>query len=362
MKYKKIVIKIGTSVLAKKTGEIDAASLERIAGGVARVMQKGMKVILVSSGAIGAGMSVLKLSKMPTSLSDIQATAAIGQSQLMHLYSGAFKKYGYSVGQILLTQEDFDHRRRYLNIKYTVDALLAKGAVPIVNENDTVSTDEIKCGDNDRLSSLVTDLSEADALLMLTDVDGLYDEKGSVVKYVENISDSIKALAGEKKLRLTKGGMTTKIAAAERVVASGVDCFIANGRAERILIDILEEGDGTFTYFKSKKMKEKAKKRWIAYSSKIKGHIVVDDGAKKALISNNKSLLASGITAIEGAFKAGDVIGICDTQKKEFARGLTNYSSQEADRIKGAKTGEISSILGYKDHDEVVHRDSLAIL
>ncbi|MBL7158042.1 MAG: glutamate 5-kinase [Candidatus Omnitrophica bacterium] len=362
MKYKKIVVKIGTSVLAKKTGEIDSASLERIACGVACIMQKGARVILVSSGAIGAGMSVLKLDKVPASLSDLQATAAIGQSQLMHLYSAAFKKYGYSVGQILLTQEDFDHRRRYLNIKYTVDALLAKGAVPVVNENDTVSTEEIKCGDNDRLSSLMADLWEADALVMLTDVDGLYDEKGRVLPVVENISDSIKKLAGEKVLRLTKGGMVTKLASAERAVAAGIDCFIANGRAERILIDMLESGKGTFTYFKSKKMKKKAKKRWIAYSSKIKGKIIVDDGAKKALVSGNKSLLASGITAKDGAFKAGDVIGICDTQKKEFARGLANYSSEEIGRIKGVKASRISSILGYKDHDEVVRRDNLVIL
>ena len=362
MKYKRAVIKIGTSVLAKKTGEIDSASISRIAEGVSRVMKSGTKVILVSSGAIGAGMSLLKLDRVPSSLADLQATAAVGQSELMHLYSLAFREHGLSVGQVLLTQGDFDHRGRYLNIKYTLDALIAKNSVPIVNENDTVSTEEIKCGDNDRLSSLVADLAGAEALVLLTDVDGLYDKNGKVVKTVENISDSVKSLAGEKKLCFTKGGMATKLEAAERVTRAGIDCFIASGRADNIIANILKKEKGVFTYFKSKKLKEKAKKRWIAYSSKIKGKIIVDDGAIKALVQGNKSLLASGISGKEGIFQAGDVVGVFDGHKKEFARGLTNYSSQEIGRIKGLKTTQIVDILGYKDHDEVVHRDNLVIL
>lgn len=361
MKYKKVVIKIGTSVLAKKEGTIDKSVIQGMADQISYLVDKGVKVVLVSSGAIGAGLGVLNLKGVPKSLSDLQAIAAVGQNELMHLYSEAFKKKNYLIGQILLTQEDFNERRRYLNIKYTLDTLLSKRIVPIVNENDTVSTEEIKCGDNDRLSSLVTDLCEADALIVLSDVDGLYDEEGKVIKSVENITDDIKKLAGDKCSRFTKGGMATKLDAAERVTASGMDCFIANGRGDRSVLNVLE-GKGVLTYFKAKEVKAKAKKRWIAYSSKVRGKIIVDDGAKKALTASNKSLLATGITGKEGSFKAGDVVGVADSKNKEFGRGLINYSSKEVEKIKGLKTGEIEKALGYKDHDEVIHRDNLVIL
>ncbi|UCD55101.1 MAG: glutamate 5-kinase [Candidatus Omnitrophota bacterium] len=379
MKYRKIVIKIGTSVLAKKDRSIDKGIIENIASQVSCLLDRGVKVILVTSGAIGCGCVILKLKTVPKSLSGLQAIASIGQNELMRFYSEAFKKRNYLTGQILLTQEDFDHRRRYLNIKYTIDALISKNAVPIVNENDTVSTEEIKCGDNDRLSSLVADLSEADSLIMLTDVDGLYDKDGKVITLVEKISEDIKKLSlanvrGSTSLtserdergrtsnaKITKGGMATKIEAAERSINSGIDCFIANGRKADIILNILE-GKGVYTYFKAKPIKAKAKKRWIAYSSKVKGRIIVDDGALRALKEAKKSLLASGIIGKEGNFKAGDVVGISDSKRRDFARGLTSYSSKEIERIKGLKTNEIESVLGYKDHDEVVHRDNLVIL
>ncbi|MBL7155554.1 MAG: glutamate 5-kinase [Candidatus Omnitrophica bacterium] len=362
MKYKKIVIKIGTSVLTKGDGTIDEGIITSIASQVSQLKDKGAKVMLVSSGAIGAGRGILKL--RGNSLSDLQAMASVGQNELMHLYNEAFKKGNYLTGQILLTQEDFNDRRRYLNIKYTIDALLSENIIPIVNENDTVSTEEIKCGDNDRLSSLVADLSEADCLIMLTDVLGLLDKNGRIKKYVEEITKDIEKLVDKKLLSFTKGGMVTKIEAAKRAMQSGIDCFIAKGTKENIILDLLE-GKATYTYFKAMPVKKKAKKRWIAYSSKVKGRIIVDEGAKKALVAKSKSLLASGISGIagkDGSFKAGDVVGISDSKKKEFARGLTNYSSKEIERIKGLKTGEIESVLGYKDHDEVVHRDNLVIL
>ena len=361
MKYKKIVIKIGTSVLAKTGGGIDKNVISCIASGVSSLLDKGASVIIVSSGAIGAGMGILKLKHVPTSLSDLQAIASIGQNELMRLYSEAFKKRKHLVGQILLTQDDFNDRRRYLNIKYTIDALISKKVIPIVNENDTVSTEEIKCGDNDRLASEVADLCEVDSLIILTDVDGLYGKDGLVLPLVEEISEDIKKLAGKKCLSFTKGGMETKIEAAGRAVHSGIDCFIANGKSAENILDILESKTKC-TFFRAKVKKEKAKKRWIAYSSKIKGKIIVDDGAKKALVANYKSLLATGVTGKEGSFKAGDVVGIADSKKKEFARGLTSYSSKEVDRIKGLKTSEIKSVLGYKDHDEIVHRDNLVVL
>lgn len=361
MKYKKIVIKIGTSTLGNPDGSLKEDVLEGVASQICELLDKNMKVTLVSSGAISAGISLLKLRSVPNSLSDLQAVAAIGQNELMRLYHEAFKRRGYMVGQVLLTQEDFNDRRRYLNIKYTIDALLAKKIVPIVNENDTVSTEEIKCGDNDRLSSLVSDLSGADALIILTNVDGLYDQNKKVITAVENVTKDIKRLVLGKCSFFTKGGMMTKIEAAERVTHSGIDCYIANGSNKKIISDILS-GKGLYTYFKAQPKKEKAKKRWIAYSSKVKGGIVVDDGAKKALVSLNKSLLASGIIKKEGGFKAGDAVGIYDLSRKEFARGLINYSSKEIDRIKGLKTSEIEAVLGYKDHDEVIHRDNLTIL
>jgi len=361
MKSKKVVVKIGTSVLAKKDGNIDHGAIESIAHQVADLLNRGIKVIIVSSGAIGAGLEKLRLKALPTALSDLQAAASIGQSELMRLYSDAFKKKNYIVGQILLTQEDFNVRRRYLNIKYTIDALIAKKAVPIVNENDTVSTEEIKCGDNDRLSGLVADLAGCDTLIILSDVDGIYGSDGNVICSVKEITKDIIKLASEKCSFFTKGGMGSKIEACEMAAKSGIHCFIANGKRSSVISDVLEE-KGVFTYFKPKAVTEKAKKRWIAYSSKTKGKIIVDDGAKKALIANHKSLLSSGIVGREGNFEAGDVIAIADTRKKEFARGLTNYNSKEIDRIKGRKTSEIESVLGYKDHDEVVHRDNLVIL
>ena len=357
MKHRKIVIKIGTSVLAKKDGKIDHAVIRNLASQVTSLLDTGVKVILVSSGAICAGRGILKSTS--NSLSDLQAMAAVGQSELMRLYGEAFKKR--NVGQILLTQEDFDDRRRYVNIKYTLDALLSEKIVPIVNENDTVSTDEIKLGDNDKLSSLVADLSGASALILLTDVQGLYDENDRVVEFVDEITEDIEKLIDGKWSVHTKGGMATKVEAARTVINSGIDCYIASGIKSNIVLNILE-GKGLYTYFKAKPIKANAKKRWIAYSSKVKGRILVDEGAKKALTKNHKSLLPSGITTVEGNFKTGDVIDILNTNRKEIARGLTNYSSKEIGLIKGLKTSEVQGALGYKDHDEIIHKDNLVIL
>jgi len=361
MKYKKIVVKIGTSVLTKKKGLIDKGIMDSIAGEIADLMDAGISVVLVTSGAIASGRELLDLKSLPAALSELQAIAAVGQNELMHLYREAFKKRNYRVGQILLTQEDFNDRRRYLNIKYTIDTLLSKKIVPVVNENDTVSTEEIKCGDNDRLSSLVADLAGSELLIMLTDVDGLCDAEGKVVRSVKEVCENIKKLVGKKASSLTKGGMATKLEAAERAIASGIDCVIANGARENVIKDILEE-KVVCTSLKAKPVRPSAKKRWIAYSSKVKGKIIVDEGAKNALTTGLKSLLASGITGKEGTFKAGDVVSISVSKKGEFARGLTNYSSKEMERIKGLKTAEIEAALGYKDHDEVIHRDNLVIL
>lgn len=359
-RYKKIVIKIGTKVIATKDNALDKDRMKDIVGQISEVMDRGIKVILVTSGAIGSGMGLLGLKKRPTDLHKLQAAASIGQSWLMQLYGEYFKERGYLAGQVLLTQEDFDDRKRYLNIKYTIETLLKNGAVPIINENDAVSTDEIKCGDNDRLSSLVSDLCQAEKLIILTDVDGLLDEECEVISLVEEITPRISKLVRMSRCDLGTGGMSTKIEAAKRVMAAGIECVVANGGRKDIILKIME-GGCVGTTFRGKRVKIIAKKRWIAFSSKPKGAISIDSGAKEALF-RNKSLLASGILVLDGIFAKGDVVGIADKDGKEFARGLTNYSSSELQKIKGLKTDEIKGVLGYKVSDEVVHKDNLVIL
>jgi len=360
--HKRIVIKVGTKVIASKERALDKDRIKDIVGQIASVKSKGAEVILVTSGAIGAGMGLLGLKKRPTLLSELQATAAIGQSELMRLYSEYFKQAGYLVGQILLTQEDFNSRDRYLNIKHTINKLLEHDVVPIINENDTVATDEIKCGDNDRISSLVSDVCEADRLVILTDVDGLLDEDGKVIALVTDITSGILKLIGRKSAcDLGTGGMATKLECARTVVEAGIECVMANGKKKDIILKIVN-GENVGTTFTSKKARFIAKKRWIAYSSKAKGRVIVDDGAKAALLKKDRSLLASGIIDTEGSFASGDVISIVDKDGKELARGLVNYSSSEVSKIKSLKSEKFKHVLGYKGHDEVIHKDNLVIL
>jgi len=362
-KNKRIVVKVGTKVITSKDRTLDEEKVRDIASQISAIMDNGLEIILVTSGAIGAGMSLLNIRKRPTDLASLQAAAAIGQNYLMHLYSEYFKAGKYNVGQILLTQEDFNDRKRYLNIKNTINTLLQHRAIPIINENDTVATEEIRCGDNDRLSSLVADLCGADTLIMLSDVDGLLDERGDVVKFVHEINPDILKLGGRSHCDLGTGGMATKIDAARIVTKAGIDCVIANGKEKDVLWRIAIGGENIGTAFKSKKEKLIAKKRWIAFSSKPKGTIRIDDGAKEALRKKNKSLLASGILSVEGDFNSGDVVSILGDDLKEIARGLTNYSSKDIVRIKGQKTNKFKSILGASyNHDEVIHKDNLVIL
>ncbi|MDO8536085.1 MAG: glutamate 5-kinase [Candidatus Omnitrophota bacterium] len=359
-KNKIVVIKIGTKVIASSDKSLDKALLKSLVGQISDILDRGIKVIVVTSGAIGAGMGLLGMKKRPVKTEELQAAASIGQSHLMNLYSDYFKEREYLAGQILLTQEDFNDRARYLNIKKTIETLFSHNAIPVINENDTVSTEEIKCGDNDRLSSLVSDLCRADMLILLSDVDGLLDEKCKVVNFVDDMSSRITKLARESKCELGTGGMASKLESIGRATASGIECVIANGKTKNIITDIID-GKCVGTRFKSSGTIFLAKKRWIAFSSKPRGSIYVDSGAREAL-SKNKSLLASGIVEVDGQFVAGDVIKIADRNFREFARGLTNYSSSELLKIKGLKTGEIKNVLGHKTRDEVVHKDDLVIL
>ncbi len=361
-KDKKVVIKVGTKVITSKDRALDKERVKDIVTQISDIRDKGINVLLVTSGAIGAGMWMLGLKKRPVKLAELQATASIGQNYLMQLYSEYFRERKYIVGQILLTQEDFNDRARYLNIKHTIETLLKHGAIPVINENDTVATEEIKCGDNDRLSGLVADLCGAEKLILLTDVDGLLDENGKVIACVREVSQKIVKLGGKSRCDLGTGGMATKIASARAATKAGVTCIIANGRAKNVLYRIVVDGERVGTSFESGKEKYVAKKRWIAFSSRAKGAIRVDDGARSALCEKDRSLLASGITGVNGDFASGDVVSIAGGDGEEFARGVVNYSSGEIAKIKGRKSGELLSVLGYKGKDEVVHKDNLAIL
>ncbi|MCG2704744.1 MAG: glutamate 5-kinase [Candidatus Omnitrophica bacterium] len=362
------VVKIGSSVLAKDSGGIDEDRIKDIAEQVGAVRKKGLAVILVSSGAIAAGIKILKLGARPESLPDVQACAAIGQAEMMKKYEEAFRRVDLLVAQVLLTQDDINDRERYLNARNTLFALLAQDIViPIINENDTVSTEEIKFGDNDRLSSLVASLIGADKLIIMSDVDGLYKidrkdkTKKSVMRRVDAITDEIESLVIDEASKFGVGGMASKLQAAKIVTNAGIECVILNGKKKNILLDYFS-GEEVGTVFVSKQPRIGARKRWIAYSLKPAGTVKVDNGAKEVLIKKNRSLLASGIIGTSGKFGAGDAVGITDEHNTEFARGIANYSSSDINKIMGTNTKDIEKILGYKYKDEVIHRDDLVIL
>ena len=364
---KRIVVKVGTSLLTTPAKRLDRGRIKNIVEQISKLWDQGIEVLLVTSGSIGAGMGLLGMKTRPQSLPKLQACAAVGQGQLMKIYDHFFKENGKLTAQLLLTQDDLANRKRYLNARNTLSTLIEEGIVPIINENDTVSTEEIKFGDNDRLSSLVANLVGAHLLVMLTDVDGLYrhDTKGrrigGCITEVTKITDDVKKLALKSKSKLGMGGMISKIEAARVCIGSDICCVVANGTKKDILLKIVA-GEGVGTTFLPAETKIQARKHWIAHSSKPKGTIIVDEGAKEALSAKQRSLLSSGITSLEGRFDAGEVVNISWKDKKEFARGITNYSSLELKKIKGLRTGQIKQALGYKPCDEVIHRNQLAIL
>ncbi|MFH1995972.1 MAG: glutamate 5-kinase [Candidatus Omnitrophota bacterium] len=357
---KRVVVKVGTRLLTGEENLLDVEKVRKVVAEIADIRGLGVEVLLVSSGAIGAGMGILGLRRRPSSIHELQAVAAIGQNQLIGLYSELFKEHGIIAAQMLLTQDDFDNRRRYLNMKWTIKELLKKGAIPVINENDSVATDELKCGDNDRLSSLVADLSESECLIVLTNVDGLLDEKNELIRHIEEMTPKMERLVRKTKCDLSLGGMGTKLEAAKQAMGAGIQCVIANGNRKGVLRTIIEKGGVGTVCRPSRRMI--AKKRWIAFSSKTKGAIIVDDGAKEVLVKRNKSLLASGVVSARGRFKQKDVLSVVDEASNEFARGVTNYSSDEMARVKGMKTAQIKALFPGRKQYEVIHRDSLAIL
>ncbi|MBU1726565.1 MAG: glutamate 5-kinase [Candidatus Omnitrophica bacterium] len=347
--YKRVVIKIGSSLLYSSDHELDAEVVSSITEQIADLVKEGKEIIIVSSGAIALGMSVLKLSERPKELSFLQAAAAVGQHELMDAYRKFFKQKGLTCAQVLLTWEDFSDRKRYLNAKNTLATLLKLKSIPVINENDTVSTEEIKFGDNDRLSALVATLVGADLLIMLSDVDGLLDKQKQVIKIVDGITAQVKSLASTSRKKTCVGGMITKLDAARIVTDSGIPCVISNGRKKGIIVSGVREPGFEGTLFLPKGVSLAARKRWIAFSAKPKGRIIVDDGARKALL-NKKSLLSVGVLGVEGDFNAGDIAGIRASHHEEFARGKVTISSKELDKVKGSRFEK-----------EIIHRDNIVI-
>lgn len=364
---KRVVIKIGSSVLTNENGKILEGVFDEIAKEIFKIKSKGIESIVVSSGAIAAGMKKLGLKEKPKDVLMKQAVAACGQSTLMWYYEKAFSVFGERVAQILLTHDGLSVRKRFLNARKTLFTLLEIGVIPIVNENDTVAVEEIVLGDNDKLAALVTNLIEADLLILLSDIDGLYNKDprnhrdAELISVIDKIDEGIEEIAGETLGRTTTGGMKTKIEASKIAAAFGIPTIIANGKRPNTLSEIFS-GKGTGTLLLPAKEKLKSRKHWIAFTLKPSGEIIIDDGAKRAIISLGKSLLPSGIKEILGDFETGELVRCLDEGGIEVARGLASYSSDEIKKIAGAKTTDIEKILGYKYSDEVIHRNDLVVM
>jgi len=367
-KAKRIVIKVGTSTLTDDNHRLAPDKVEKLASEIVELRRRGKEVILVSSGAIGAGIGKLNLKQRPRDIKLLQATAAVGQSILMSTYDRYFSAYGQTIAQLLLTHADFLSRQRYLNLRNTLLTLLKSGVIPIVNENDTTAVDEIKVGDNDNLSALVASNLEADLLIILTDTDGLFtrdprrSKRAELIPVVRDITPEIERIAHRGEKTSSVGGMRTKIEAAKLAMNAGIPVIIANGAEENILLRIVE-GEPVGTRFlprKSDRMNDR--EHWIRFISPPRGRIKVDEGAKAALVAKGGSLLPSGIIEVEGTFMPGDIVSITDSRGIEFARGITNYSSVEIEKIKGLQTGDIERVLGHKEYDEVVYRGNLYLI
>ena len=366
-KAKRIVIKVGTSNLTDKNYRLEPRKVEKLATEIVGLKKRGKEVILVTSGAIGAGIGKLDLKRRPRDIKVLQATAAVGQNILMSTYDRYFDNYDQIIAQVLLTHEAFFNRQRYLNLRNTLVTLLKSGIIPIINENDTVAVDEIKLGDNDNLSALVASNLDAGLLIILSDVDGLYtydpkrSKKAELIPVVDEITPEIERIA-ETGGKTGVGGMKTKLQAAKVTMKAGIPLVIANGSEENILMRIIG-GERVGTLFMPKTTRKmNGKEHWILFAASPKGRIKVDDGAKTALIKNSSSLLPSGIIDVKKEFRSGDTVSLVDTEGVEFAKGISNYSSSDIEKIKGMQSKDIEHILGRKDYSEVVYRGNLVLL
>jgi glutamate 5-kinase len=364
---KRVVIKIGSRVLTDADGALDMDVIGRICSEIAQLRHRGLEVVVVSSGAIAAGRSELGLVDKPRTIPHKQAAAAVGQTRLMQAYEKSFSPNNLKVAQVLLTSEDLGSRQRFLNARATLGALLGFGILPIINENDTVVVDEIKFGDNDNLSALVTNVAEANLLLILTDIEGFYtadpnsNPDATLIPLIKGITRDVERAAGGSGSTVGTGGMATKVAAAKKAGKNGVATIMVSGKRKGSIVDALN-GLEIGTLFLPSGVGINRRKHWIAYTLKPSGRIVVDDGARTALLKKGKSLLPSGVVGVEGRFERGACVRMCGLDGVEFARGLSDYSSSEAVRLAGCKSIEIEGILGYHYGDVIIHRDNLVLL
>jgi glutamate 5-kinase len=364
---RRLVVKVGSSLVTDGGRGIDHVAVGRWAEEIAQLRGAGKEIALVSSGAIAEGMQRLGWTKRPATIHELQAAAAIGQMGLVQAYEAAFSRFGLHTAQILLTHEDLADRRRYLNARSTLFTLIALGVIPVINENDTVTTDEIRLGDNDTLGALVSNLIEADVLVLLTDQPGLYsndprsDAAATLLSSARAGDPALEIMAGGAGTPLGRGGMLTKVLAAKRAARSGASTVIADGREERVLTR-LAAGETLGTQLVAEAMTLAARKQWLADHVRTAGRLTLDAGATRALTRDGKSLLPIGVTACHGAFERGEIVGCFDPDGREIARGLINYSAGETERILRKPSSEIASILGYVDEPELIHRNNLVLL
>ena len=363
----RIVVKVGTSTLTNENGHLDIEKIRKIVLELSNLQDKGYDVILVSSGAVGAGMGLLNINEKPKTLAEKQMLSAVGQVSLMQIYQTLFKEHNKIVGQLLLTKEEFSNRKRYLNMRNVCNAFLKRKIIPIINENDAIVSNalKIKVGDNDTMSALVSGLIDADLLIILSDIDGLYNknprkyEDANLIHIVGDINEDIKKMAGAEGSKFGTGGMVTKIVAAEMVTKIGTSLVIASGDEPKNITRIVEK-ENIGTLFVKKNKKISLRKYWLAYGPSKEGALTIDNGAKTAL-KNGKSLLSVGIKSVEGTFDKGAIVEIEDLKGKVIATGISNYSSEEINLIKGEQSENIEEILGYKYDDAVIHIDNVAM-
>ena len=363
----RIVVKVGTSTLTTEDGHLDIEKIKKIVLELSNLQDKGYDVILVTSGAVGAGMGLLNISEKPKTLAEKQMLSAVGQVSLMQIYQTLFKEHNKIIGQLLLTKEEFSNRKRYLNMRNVCNAFLKRKIIPIINENDAIVSNalKIKVGDNDTMSALVSGLIDADLLIILSDIDGLYNknprkyEDANLIHIVGDINEDIKKMAGAEGSKFGTGGMVTKIIAAEMVTKIGTSLVIASGDEPKNITRIVEK-ENIGTLFVKKNKKISLRKYWLAYGPSKEGALTIDNGAKTAL-KNGKSLLSVGIKSVEGTFDKGAIVEIEDLKGKVIATGISNYSSEEINLIKGEQSENIEEILGYKYDDAVIHIDNVAM-
>ena len=365
---KRVVVKVGTSTITYSNGKINYEKIEKLARIMTDLQNQGKEMILVSSGAGAAGVGRLGLDAKPSTIPGKQACAAVGQGILMHIYERLFGEYGQVVAQVLLTKADMVNRHSYANARNALQEMISWGVIPIINENDVVAIDEFKIGDNDNLSALVASLADADLDILLSDIDGLYTAnpkthpEDKLVSVVEEVTPAIEATAGGVGSKNATGGMLTKLQAAKNAMSAGIALVIANGENLEVLRRIMK-GEPVGTLFVPRENHLRFRNQWLAFGSKISGQLIVDDGLAKALRQKGScSILPVGITRVEGNFDSGDTVSVLDQEGHELARGMTNYSAEDLELIKGCKTGQIEEKIGYKHYDEVIHRDNLVVL